>query len=257
MTATMTRPIVLENPTYDDLLTLLRDDDPRPWMLDLFCCAGGATRGYQLAGFRVLGVDNQDRPEYCGDAFVKADAIMFALLFAHMFVFIHASPPCQFHSALTKGNKRRRQGQKINSAFSHVDLIPATRDVLLASGRPFVIENVQGSTVRRDLILCGLMFGLQVFRDRYFEIHGFAVPQPHHQTHRTSGHRVAGWRHGVRYEGDMFAVYGDGGGKGSLTDWQGAMGIDWVTDKPTLAEAIPPAYTAHIGRHVLAALAVA
>lgn len=28
----------------------------KPVLLDLYCCAGGAARGYQRAGFRVLGV---------------------------------------------------------------------------------------------------------------------------------------------------------------------------------------------------------
>lgn len=52
----------------------------------------------------------------------------------------------------------------------------------------------------------------------------------------------------------MVAVYGDGGGKGSIPDWQAAMGIDWITDRRRLAEAIPPAYTEFIGRQLLSVL---
>lgn len=218
-------------------------------ILDAFCCAGGATRGYQLSapGVHVTGVDIVHWPDYCGDDFIRADAVQYIADHGHEFDFIHASPPCQDHSALTKGNRRR------GWTDTHVDLIPATRAALQSTGRPYVIENVQGSTVRRDITLCGLMFGLRVFRHRYFETGGgMPIAAPPHPTHR--GHRVSGWRHGVRYDGDMVAVYGDGGGKGSVTDWQAAMGIDWTADKRAIAEAIPPAYTRWIGSLALYAL---
>lgn len=111
-----------------------------------------------------------------------------------------------------------------------------------------------GAPVRPDIVLCGLMFGLNVFRHRLFELSGFACLQQPHPTHR--GHRVAGWRHGRRYAGDMTAVYGDGGGKGSVADWQQALGIDWTDDRRELAEAIPPAFTHHIGLALMAHLHV-
>jgi DNA (cytosine-5)-methyltransferase 1 len=44
-------------------------------LLDLFCGAGGATRGYQLAGFHVRGVDHKPQPRYCGEEFVLSDAL--------------------------------------------------------------------------------------------------------------------------------------------------------------------------------------
>lgn len=213
-----------------------------PTILDAYCGAGGATRGYQLAGFDVTGVDIEFQPDYCGD-FIQGDAVQFIKNNGYEFDFIHASPPCQTHSALTKGNRGR------GWTDSHTDLIVATRAALESTGRPYVIENVQGSTVRRDATLCGLMFDLKVFRHRYFEAQGFTLDAPDHPSHK--GHRVAGWRHGVKYAGDMVAVYGDGGGKGSVEDWQNAMGIHWTDDKISIAEAIPPAYALYVGMMML------
>ncbi|MFL6229326.1 MAG: hypothetical protein ACJ741_11155, partial [Pyrinomonadaceae bacterium] len=46
-----------------------------PRAIDLFCGAGGATRGLQMAGFHVTGADVRAQPRYCGDAFVQTDAL--------------------------------------------------------------------------------------------------------------------------------------------------------------------------------------
>lgn len=217
--------------------------------LDLYCRKGGSSRGYQRAGFHVTGVDSEDHADgYAGDLFVQGDAIEFVLSYGHLFDVIHAGPPCQADCALMAGT---------NAAMDHghVSLLSRTRAALAVVGKPYVIEQPIGRAVmRKDLLLCGLSFDLKVFRHRQFEVDGWwngAKPvTPKHPSHK--GHRVAGYRHGVNYEGDMFAVYGDGGGKGSVADWQRAMGIDWMTEKKDLAEAIPPAYTEFIGRQFLA-----
>lgn len=217
-----------------------------PRLLDLYSGAGGAARGYQHAGWHVTGVDLTHQPRYAGDHFVHDDAVAYLARHGHDYDAIHASPPCQDSSALTKGN-RGRDGW----SDTHRDLIAVTRALLDHTGKPYVIENVQGSQLRRDLTLCGLMFPetQRLFRHRYFELGGWTTPCPAHPSHR--GHRVAGWRHGVRHDGDMVAVYGDGGGKGSVADWQAAMGIDWTTDRHELREAIPPAYGAFVGTALL------
>lgn len=215
----------------------------RPRLLDLFCCAGGAAMGYHRAGFDVIGVDINPQPRYPFE-FHQGDALEYLVGHGMQFDAIHASPPCQASCTLIKGNQKATAG-------NHVDLIPDTRALLSYYQVPTVIENVQGSNLRRDLTLCGEMFGLDVIRHRYFEVEGFEVDQPDHKKHRG---RVAGYRHGEWFDGPYFAVYGDGGGKGTVSDWQSAMGIDWTDRRRELAEAIPPAYTEHIGRQILAAM---
>jgi site-specific DNA-cytosine methylase len=210
-------------------------------LLDLFCCAGGAGYGYQTAGFDVIGVDIQDQPNYAGNMFIQTDAIEFVKEHGHKFDAIHASPPCQRYTALSRGTN--------GNVEEYPDLVGVTREALDEIGLPYVIENVPTAPLRKDLVLCGLMFGLKVFRHRVFELGNWKTEQPQHLPHK--GHRVAGWRHGVRYDGDIVAVYGDGGGKGSVTDWQNAMGIHWTDVRKELAEAIPPRYTQFIGTELL------
>ncbi|USH45584.1 DNA methyltransferase [Gordonia phage Phabuloso] len=210
----------------------------RPRLLDLFCCAGGAAVGYHRAGFDVVGVDITNQPNYPFE-FHKADALDYLVSHGLDFDAIHASPPCQASTALTKGT---------NQGKEYPQLIPDTRALLAYYRVPTVIENVQGSDLRRDLTLCGEMFGLGVIRHRYFEIANATVEQPEHVPHRG---RVAGYRHGAWYDGPYFAVYGDGGGKGTVAQWQQAMGIDWTDVRKEIAEAIPPSYAEYIGRSLV------
>lgn len=217
----------------------------KPLLLDLFCGAGGASMGYYRAGFEVIGVDIEPQPDYPfefirGDALRNAEAVMRLYRVGA----IHASPPCQASCALIKGNQRATAG-------NHIDLIPQTRELLAKLDVPTVIENVQGAQIRRDLTLCGEMFGLRVIRHRYFEC-SFPVEQPAHIKHRG---RVRGWRHGKYFDGPYVAVYGSGGGKATVPEAQEAMGIDWTDNLVSINEAIPPAYAEFVGAELMAALA--
>lgn len=207
-------------------------------LLDLFCGAGGAGKGYMDAGFDVTGVDIAPQPDYPG-TFIQGDALAYLAAHGHEYDAIHASPPCQASCTLTKGT---------NAGNEYINLIPATRALLALHDKPTVIENVQGSDLRRDLTLCGEMFGLGVIRHRYFEVSGFVALAPEHIKHQG---RVAGWRHGEWFDGPYFAVYGEGGGKGTVAQWQTAMGIDWTDNRKSIAEAIPPSYSRFIGGQVM------
>ncbi|MFI9105794.1 DNA methylase [Streptomyces fildesensis] len=217
-----------------------------PRLLAAFCGVGGDTAGYQQAGFHVTGVDLHPQPRYVGDAFHQGDAVAFIRDHGHEFDFIHAGPPCQFDCTLTAGTNAVR-------GAAYPDLLEPTRQALEATGRPHAIEQPPGRASRRmriDVTLCGEMFNLGVLRHRNFELGGWTAPQPRHLAHRG---RVAGMRHGVWYQGPYFAVYGDGGGKGTVPQWQQAMGIHWTDVRKEIAEAIPPAYGQWLGEQFLTA----
>lgn len=223
----------------------------KPLLLDLFCCAGGAARGYQRAGFRVIGVDIVDRPNYCGDDFVKADVLDFltsdvGAKLAASADLIHRSDPCQAGSTLVIGTHRAR-----GTVDRHTQYIPLVNP-LMPTGVPYVIEQPVGNApIRRDLRLCMDMFPIEpprVFRHRWFEINGFTVPQLAHAKHVG---RVTGWRHGVWTQGQYVQAYGKGGGKATVPEMQHALGIDWTDVREELTEAIPPAYTQYIGEQFM------
>lgn len=204
-------------------------------MLDICCGAGGAAVGYDASGWEVIGWDINDQPNYPFE-FHKGDGVEAIKEHGHKVDAVHMSWPCQRYSLLTQGTNKGRE---------YPDLIPAGREAANASGKPWVIENVAGSPIRKDLMLCGEMFGLKVLRHRFFEFgNGASAEQPFHGKHRG---RVSGWRHGKWYDGPYFQVYGSGGGKGTVEQWQDAMGIDWTDNRKEIAEAIPPAYTLYIG----------
>ena len=216
-----------------------------PEALDLFCCSGGAGEGYRRAGFIVTGVDIVDRPRY-PMRFLRADALEYlARIIAsgeiERYTLVHTSPPCQAGCALTVGTNASR-----GWGGEHEQLIPDLRNLLDTSGLPYVIEQPNGKApVRKDVTLCGEMFGLGVLRHRNFELGGWSTARPAHVRHR--GY-VRGWRHGVHRDGPYIAAYGDGGGKGSVPEMQEAMGIDWTDVREELTEAIPPAYGEWLGR---------
>jgi DNA (cytosine-5)-methyltransferase 1 len=211
----------------------------RPLLLDLFCGAGGCAAGYHRAGFDVVGVDLHPQPNYPFE-FHRADAFEFLAAHGWRFAAVHASPPCQNYSSITHLRGARAD---------HPDLVAPTRDALAATGKPWVMENVPRSPLRSPAVLCGSAFNLMVRRHRLFESN-FPLPG-------------SGCRHKDAYaaHGRPIAVYGHPGGgassntctrerKGSLAVWKQAMGVDWMKARE-LAQAIPPAYTEYVGRHLM------
>ena len=215
----------------------------RPRLLDLCCCQGGASRGYQQAGFYVVGVDIDPQPRYVGDEFIQADAldVLRDTAFVRTFDAIHASFPCQ---AFLKGTL---------APARHVpDLVTPGRPLLDASGLPWVIENVMGAPLNRErsIVLCANTFGLRTYRHRRFEYsRHFELEAPPHAPHvkpAPNRRRRERW-----LAGDHASITGD---VGTYVGPE-AMGIDWMSGNG-LSEAIPPAYALWVGRQIMAHLGV-
>ena len=144
---------------------------------------------------------------------------------------IHASPPCQ-HDSKTKQIWDRE----------HPDLVAATRELLDATGLPYVIENVKGAPLHNAQLLEGQMFGLNTHRPRLFETNwGFEAPhlRPPPPRQAKMGR--------LPKPGEAIQVVGH---VSDIKAAREAMGIDWMT-RDELAEAIPPAYTEFIGFYLL------
>lgn len=233
----------------------------KPRALDLFCCAGGATRGLQLAGFDVTGVDIAPQPRYCGDRFIQADALRPPVRLSD-FDFIWASPPCQAHTSMRgMWNGRDKRGLS-----PHQDLIPETRAMLIASGRPYVIENVPGAPLLTTVMLCGTMFGLgtrngaELQRHRNFET-SFLMLQPEcRHTTFAVGVYGKGARDRTQDRRRVITITGSNAQQQivrnqtrnvyTADDAREAMGMPWAT-MAGLSQAIPPAYAEYIGRAAL------
>ena len=206
--------------------------------LDLFCGAGGATKGLQRAGFHVTGIDNRPQPRYCGDLFIQGDALRPPVRLEE-FDFIWASPVCKAFTDGARGLAKR-------TGREHPNQIPATRSTLEACGVPWVIENVPRAPIRPDLKLHGHMFGLEVIRKRHFELSwpGPILTPPLPRGLLREGYICAvgnGTPAGVREMGLPDAT---------TADWREALGIDWM-NRDEMSQAIPPAYSEFIGRAAL------
>lgn len=209
-------------------------------LLDIACSAGGAAMGYLRAGFNVTGVDVNPQPRYPFE-FIQADGleVLRDRSFVQSFDAIHASWPCQ--------------GFKKGTLWADKpDLVTPGRELMLTYDIPWVIENVMDCPLWDPIVLCGSMFTgptgrpLRVYRHRKFEaspgLHLVAPIHPRHTVKVANSRRRERWNEGwnASITGDIGTYVGPEG-----------MGIDWMTGNE-LSEAIPPAYTQHIGWQMLA-----
>jgi DNA (cytosine-5)-methyltransferase 1 len=229
----------------------------QPWAIDLYCGAGGAGEGLRRAGYRVLGVDVNPQPRYRAGEFLQMSVLDLTPSFLAAFDGIWASPPCQAHTSL----------KTMHNARPHLDLIPETRALLMASGRPWIMENVPGAPLINATRLCGTMFGLgfedaELRRHRDFEA-SFPLVAPGlckhgerdvigiyggHVRNRRRCRTIGIYGEGVR---DSRRKFDKGVADFSIGAGRIAMDIDWMT-VAELSQAIPPAYSEFLGRQMLA-----
>ncbi len=201
-------------------------------ILDLYCCCGGAATGLSNNGNnKVVGVDINDNHNYPYE-FIKSDIFDLELSFFQEFDIIWTSPPCQQFSI---GSKRW-----LNQGYiMPPNLIPQTRELLNKTDKPYIIENVPNAPLRKDLLLCGEMFGLRVIRHRIFELNKLNVLQPPHIKHKPRiDPKHSYYSQLAGHGGDSYSY--------KIQDWQKDIGIDWVSDKEHIVEMIPPAYSNYI-----------
>ena len=189
--------------------------------------------GYHQAGFDVIGVDINPQPNYPFE-FRQLDALhTLRCGLRPQIVAIHASPPCQRHS--------RMSNCRPGLAKEYPDLIEPTRELLQSTGVPYVIENVEGSPLIDPVMLCGFMFGRELYRHRLFET-SFNLTQPVHPAHTKSGASAGHWR-----PGQVISVSGN---CAPIRLAREVMEIDWTTSKE-LANAIPPYFAEYVGTQLL------
>jgi DNA (cytosine-5)-methyltransferase 1 len=232
----------------------------RPVLLDLFACAGAAGDGYARAGFDVIAVDldrralrhNPHRP-VVADAL---DVLAGRVVDLDRVDAIHASPPCQAYS-------HTRHAHDVD----HPELVPAVLDALDRIGLPYVVENVPGAPLPGALTLCGSEFGLRAHDPGS----GRVVALRRHRLFASNvdvwgaggcscaadraAQRIAGVYDGARR--DHVAARVERRGGYAVTDRDAAaalLGIDRPIPWRYLTQAIPPAYTAHIGEHLMHAV---
>lgn len=215
----------------------------KPILLDTFCKAGGATKGYQRAGFYVIGVDIDPQPNYVGDEFIQGDALKILDEFNvggyGEIKAIHASPPCQAYSTL--GGQHGRH--------NYPDLVAPTRELLVASELPYIIENVVGAPLINPVMLCGTMFpDLRVRRHRLFESNFplTASACGKHPPIFTYDKRSKNYQ---RLDQNTSFVSVVGHGYCSRENARKAMGITWMR-QDEITQAIPPAYTEFLGKQL-------
>lgn len=202
-------------------------------LLDLYCCGGSAGYGYELSGFDVTGVDNEPQPKHRGK-FIQADAIEYLKVNWMNFDAVHASPPCQEYS--TSSMQFRLAGKK------YVDLIAPTREALINTGLPYIIENVPNSPLINPIELCGTMFGMQTYRHRLFESNvGLTAPtHPEHIAKNAKMGRPIKDGEFIQYVGHFSGV----------KFVQEMTGTHWL-GQYELAQSVPPQYTEYLGKQLV------
>lgn len=228
----------------------------KPRLLDLFCCEGGAGKGYAEAGFDVTGVDiDPTKARRYPYNFIAGDAITYLKAHGHEYDAIHASPPCQGYSITARS-------MKPETLAKYPLLIPELRALLQDLGLPYIIENVVGAPLQDPVLLCGSMFNLaatdtdgtplRLERHRLFESNA-PISAPRECFH-DKAIQVAGVYGGGTSRRKAKSPTERRGGYTPATEVRAAlMGVTHMSRRG-MSEAIPPAYTRWLGSQLAASL---
>lgn len=173
--------------------------------------------------------------------------------FADQADIIIGSPPCQGYSEMTDCEPEAKERRSRD--------IAEMRDALIATGKPYVIENVRGAArdheLRDPIRLCGWTFGYEVFRERYFEAGGgLVLCEPAHREHYD--------QHGSKIKAGRSGRFGDKPGysepgrfvsavgcQGNMELYREVMGVpEWMT-ADEVTECIPPYMAKYIAHQAL------
>lgn len=234
----------------------------KPRLIEIGACEGGATRGYQLAGWHVTAVD-LDKAALArnpADEKIVGDGLEVLAAIGHTFDAGHASFPCQRWAANGANT----------AADKWPDLITPGRELMQQVLPVWVLENVPKAPLRRDLILCGTMFDLcaidtdgtllRLDRHRVFEsnvpLHlpaGVRAVSPHRCG--TRGVQWAGVYGGARKDKTEARTVRHGGYVPPDAGVQSALlgGVPWMSWKGR-RECIPPVYARFVGEQLRAHL---
>ncbi len=214
---------------------------------DLCCGVGISGDGYRGAGMEVTGFDNDPKcAKYYPGKFELRDVLTLTAEDLADYDLVHLGGPCQPWTLMMGCQPPEVRAQ-------YQDLITPLRpvlDELNERGVPTVIENVEPCGVLRPeqtVMLCGLMFGKELYRHRKIETGGgLMIPPLYHPPHLKRASRAGHWEPGT--------VMSIAGHIAPIAMARELMGVTRKMPREQLVEAAPAYYMAYVAAHAQAYL---
>lgn len=209
---------------------------------DLCAGVGISGDGYRGAGMSVTGFDNDPKcAKYYPGEFELRDILTLTADYLAQFDLVHLGAPCQPWTTMMTCQPPEVRAQ-------YKDLITPMRpvlDELNARGVPTVIENVEPCSVLRPdqtVMLCGLMFGKELYRHRKIETGGgLIIPPLFHPRHVKRASKAGHWEPGT--------IMSIAGHIAPIAMARELMGVTRKMPREQLVEAAPAYYMAYVAAH--------
>lgn len=214
---------------------------------DLCGGVGISADGYIGAGMTVTGFDNDPKcAKYYPGEFHCTDITTLTADFLAQYDLVHLGAPCQPWTQMMTC-----QPPEVRARYR--DLITPMRpvlDELNARGVPTVIENVEPCDVLRPeqtIMLCGTMFGKELYRHRKIETGGgLVIPPLYHPKHVKPASKAGHWKAGT--------VMSIAGHIAPIEMARELMGVTRRMPREQLVEAAPAYFLAYVAAHAQAYL---